>query len=696
MKKLIAGLFVVITTCFYSQKIKLPQQSEFKWPDNNANFDKIPDSLKNEDAVILKDDISITETSVKRRVAVLILTEEAVQKFSTIQLPENFDLTNNPNFKKIGRFSDRKDPYIYSFKPQYFAARVLSSGKHFQDADVNMNVNKVVWVDYDGQRISDYISGFNIAGLTKGDVLEYTYGAEVNWGGRQDVIYPNSIYPKLNCDIKIVTALGSDLKNILMVYEYKIPEGFSKQSFEHKNGDKITTYNYSFKNLQSVHLPENARVGTELPNISVNHSIGAYRTGSALSNTANYVIFDKYKWVVTIDTSGKTKVYDNYHANIRKFISKIAVSEPDSNGTIFLARLMDSLNNLKFMSAEGMNYGETSQYAVTSSELLLKGKLPEEFIFKNYVDFLSEKNIMYFRGVVMDKRYSVVNPEYRNHFSLERRVVVIPDKKTYRFYMPRVKGLKYNPDELPFYYEGTKCVLLPCYDCAYTTQNTQILYLPTPKSTFNENVRSESGSFRVSTDSLKLSANIKENLSGQFSTILRHYYNNDYIDSTITSNYYKKCIDKPMAKSISLKKSSESKVFPFRTTYNCHLSLPLLNKSEINLNNWFSFFVTKNAFSKQPNHDYYIDFQYTDTYNYLFEFDKPVDVLNTEALTKKLSNEYFEIISFLNKQDASKYLFTVSIKCKKDVIPQNAKAMLTEFAAVLDELNNLKLNYKIL
>ena len=119
--------------CFISFSLSgqslLPGQSDFKWGDNFVNYKQVPDSLKEEDAVILKEQLDLSDDYIKRRVSIKIQNADGIKAFQKIQLPENFDLTNFPNFSKQGHFKDRKVPPIYKYEAYYFSARIIKPNK---------------------------------------------------------------------------------------------------------------------------------------------------------------------------------------------------------------------------------------------------------------------------------------------------------------------------------------------------------------------------------------------------------------------------------------------------------------------------------------------------------------------------------------------------------------------------------------
>jgi len=684
------------------------EEKEFAWPDRFVNYKELPDSLKNSDAVILKEQLEITESSIYRRVAIKILTQKGLDHFKKIQLPENYDLTNTPNFNKQGRFKNRINPYIYTYKgdilTKQILARRITPKQKIIDLPLSFSTKKIFWVNTDGEKFYDDIYDFNFETLQMDDILEYIYEVPVSWNGAQDVIYPNSIYPKLNYNLTITANswLRADKQDEILIYNTNVNEPNYKSAKQVKGGQRTITNTYHYDYLKKINYAQNIPVGLTLPNISINH--GFYSSITSLVTkgysgrnlnfkTTFYTPKHSYKWVLSIDTL-YFSVYDNYHANMSKFLLKFLENKTDTFGMAFLSELIDTLNNLKFLSAESMYYSGEAMYAMPSSEYLIKGKLTEEFMLKNYKDLLARKKIFYYDGIIIDKRRSVINSFYRNHSNLEKAIFLVPHKKAFKYFNPRYNGVKYFLDELPFYYEGTSCALLPCYNCFGNNKNNKILMINTPGSTYNENIRTEAGVFKINPDSLVINVTIKEHLKGQFSTILRHFYNKEAIDSTITENYFKKCVDKPLGYNIQVKQRSNSEIFPFNYSYHCSERINLTKKTTIDLHNWFSFTFKKEDYTEIPTHDFYIDFQYTDVYNFMFEFDKPVEITNTDDLKKNLINDYFEVTSSIIKEEGNNYLLSIIIKVKQSIIPQKDGSKLIEFVNALDEINNFQIQLK--
>ncbi len=541
----------------------------------------------------------------------------------------------------------------------------------------------------------DYEYVFDFTDLQVGDIIEYTYKADIKGSYDSDQFYVNDYFPKLNTTLSIKIVAPGSLSRTDMVLNHNIDSSlYTKKDIP----DKSFTYqnfNYKFKNLKAVKYSQNVLAGRTLAHVTASpYNVNKHNLNKTLTSS-KYVLSTRYSWFFIPDSlNEQEKVYDKYGGNLRKFIAKFPDNSNDSTKTLFFSQVMDSMNTYKYLTAEQMHYNQEAQYSLTSSERLMKREIPEEFVGDVCSDILFEKNIFYYRANVQDRRLGIHTASNRSHEDYELDFFALPVKTSFKFYVPRFNGVKYLPDELPFYYEGSFCALFPKNTKAanYKEGLQNLKFIKTPASTYNENVRTENSLFRVNVDSSIIHASIKTTLNGQFSTILRHYYNKDIIDSTIKTEYFKKSVDKPNASDKYIKLVSQAKIFPFKSSYTCSENI-VISKESIDLSNWFSFVLNKENFKDPITQHYFLDFTFTDTYNFLFEFNKPTEVINIDEFNKKLSNDFFDVNSSLTKQENNKYLLTVTTKAKQYILPEEKSNYLTEYLNLLSQINSLKLKF---
>ena len=473
-----------------------------------------------------------------------------------------------------------------------------------------------------------------------------------------------------------------------------------KKSTELDRLTTIWTSQYHFKNLKSNNYPVNSRSGKTFPYIFIDLNFLTYLGSTHIPSEA--LVFKdrgkKFEWLPLNTVYVEGANYDKQHANIRKFLSHVQNDLNNPDKSAFLSKLCDTLNSLKYVSAESMNYSDEAQYSVGSGEWLVKGKIIEEFMFEMYWQLLNESKMSKNIVCVQDKRLGEHLTTSRSAYKYEYNLFGVNNGKSILYVIPRANGMKYNMDEIPFYIEGVTAALMN-YDIQEIRFRSLISpkviqFIKTSSSSENENVRTENASFKFNLDSNIVTAFIKENLSGQFSTIVRPLYLKNEIDSTVNPIYFKKCTDKPNARNISIVKSSSSNSFPFKNSFVCSEKIDFSNKNEISLKDWFSFTFNKKLISEKPNFDYYFDFEYTDIYNYMIEFNRPADITNIDAFSKSIHNSYFDVASKLTKQTETTYLLSVSIKVKEPVLAQADGQLLLDFVNDLDNINNMTIQIK--
>lgn len=686
-------LCLISNLCLQCQDLNFTSEI-YNWPDRIKNIEQIPDSFKNDDAVILNDELVLNFSLgfIKHRQAIKILNSDGLNYYKSISLPQNFDIThiNNPKYKQ-GRLSKITAPYIKSYKINYFACRILRKNT-LTEIPVDVTTRKIFFIKHDGERIYDYEYIFNFNDLDVGDVIEYTYKLELRGSYDSDQFYVNDYYPKLKSNLLIDVIAPAQMINADIIFNHNIDSlSFSKKIIP-ENKVSHLIYNYNFKNLKAIKYSQNCIAGMTLPHVTADiYSVNRVYFNETI-NSAKYLYATKYSWFNIPDSLiVKEKIYNKSNATLRKFVNKFVDKTTDTSRTEVFSLITDTLNSYKMLSAEEMHYSKDAQYTISSSERLLKQQIPEEFVSDVYENILFEKNIFYYIANVQDRRFGFHSLSNRAHEDYELGFVAIPVRKSFKFFMPQFKGVTYYPDELPFYCEGTYCALFPHNTKAikHFAGIQDLKFIKTPLSTYNENIRSENASFKVNRDSNYIMATIRESLNGQFSSILRHYYNKESIDSTVKVEYFKKCTDKPKSFNSKITLANQLKVFPFKATYNCSEKI-VTSKDTIDLSNWFSFLFTKENFKKSITHDYYLDFTFTDIYNYLFEFDKTSVVTNINDFSVNLKNDFFEINSSLIPQENNKYLLTVSTKAKQYVLPYTKVDVLTEYLNQLKKINSMK------
>lgn len=704
MKKIFFYVSFLIIGITYSQNVSFKKEL-YSWPSIAPSQTKQTDKFIDEDLVIIDEDVKLN--LVTRTIQVLnkncilkINTEKGLKKIKSISLPESFDIGADKYLEQQGRQKNTQAPFIYDFKIMHFAARVLKKNGEVVELPMNVKYNKVFWLEQNGNRMEDYNYIFSLENIEVGDVVEYNY--TIQFAGRYgyNLFFFNGDIAKQNSSFQIKYSPILRFENQKILFGGNGADSALTKSVEVGKINTVWTYDYKFKDLKAINYPVNSCSGKNLPYIFADLNFLTFIGFSAIPNDA-LVFKDRgpnFEWLPLQNLFVEKANYDKQHANVRKFLSAIPNDENNADKSVFLSKLCDTLNTLKYASAESMNYSENAQYSVGSGEWLVKGKIIEEFMFELYWQLLNESKLPKNLICVQDKRLGEHKTGSRTAYKYEYNLFGIDNGKSILYIMPRVNGMKYNLDEIPFYIEGATAAVMN-YDVQEVIFKSLISpkviqFIKTSSSSENENVRTENGMFKFNLDSNVVNVSMKENLSGQFSTIVRPIYLNEALDSTVNPVYFKRCTDKPNAQNINIKKTSSSNIFPFKNSFVCTEKINFSKSSEIPLKNWFSFTFDKHLIPEKPNFDYYFDFQYTDIYNYMIEFNKASDISNIDDFTKSIHNSYFDLSSKLTKQTEATYLLSVMVKVKEPLLSEADGQLLLDFVSDLDALNNMTIKIR--
>lgn len=696
---LLFSILVINTLC--SQTTSFGDEP-VKWTSNKAP-QKMPveNIFSGSDLVILDEKTefhfySKENEKIVRHLLIKINTEKGVELLSSYKLPESFDNAYDNNYYKQGRKSKIKIPFITEYHVSKFAVRKFAANA-WLPVSFKLKFDKLRWIKYDGEFINDEITIFQLQDLKAGDVIELHYESAFHSTYGSNLFYFHSPYPKINCRYDFIYKVDKRFAG----YSFILPVNI-KDSMVHRSGAEYKDYivyrdEIKLTNLDKINYPANSFESQTLPHVFADFRFYRILSGSYPNGAERIYEYDlfrpkNFEWIVYSDTTNSyTKIYDKQFTALRKFTNSLPAS--DSTNLTFFKALCDTFNNFRYISSNHLFYNESALYELYSAEHILKRRLVEHSMWKLYSDILNDKKIFYYVANVEDKRYGEHNMFYRAHYAYENNLVAVPYKKSYMYFMPRYGGLKYHLNELPFYYEGSLAALTArnFQDNMNDKDKKSFKLLKTHKGTFNENTRTENSTVKIVMDSLKARFIIKESLSGQFSTLLRHLYLNEYIDSTVAPQYFKKCLDKPLSSEHKVKLSSFITEFPFRYTFNCSEKISLTNSKKLDLKNWFSFPINKIIIPETPTHDYFFDFDFSDSYNFLLDFNTPVQVKNKEEFIKGINNNYFELESDIIKNTESSYLLKVKLVVKQNKIPLSEINLLTTLINDLESLNNFSL-----
>lgn len=696
-------IFLAVTLTILCYRI-FPQSTNFgketfKWLASNTPNDP---GKYNASLVIINEITdfhfySSNNEMIEKNVLYKINDTKGKEKLQSFKLPESFDIGYDANKYRQGKQSKIKIPFIDEYKVVSFTARKFSNGQWIA-VPFKLKYETIRWVRNSGEFIDDQYFNFQLQNIDVGDFVEIHYKAEfvANYGS--NLFYFNSEIPKVKCEYKFQYPIKKEVLNTSFLLPIYVKDSVIR---EQKSIDNkiIITDKILIENLEAINYPANGFQGSSLPHVFVDftfyrHIMNSYPDGS--NRVYDYVLIrpKNFEWLVFTDTNNYyTKTYDKNSASIRKFIASLPPLEIDSSNNTFFSALCDTINAFRYISSNQLFYNEQNLTNVSSGDHLLKRRVTGQTVKNVYSSVLNESKKFYYLVNIQDRRFSEHSMYYRAHYAYESELIAVPSKNSYLYFMPRTNGVKYHLNELPFYFEGVLGALQPKnFQPEIRNKETYFFkFIKTHKGTSSDNTRTENAVIKINTDSLKAEVNIKESISGQFSTILRHLYLNEYLDSTISPHYFKKCVDKPGASAAKIKFTSKITEFPFRYSFVCSERLNITSISNFDITDWFSFPISSKVIPEKPNHDYYIDFEFSDSYNFLLDFDHDMNVSNISDFTRNVKNELFDLHSEIVKNAESKYLIKVNLVVKNRKVALSKMDLLMDLVKNLDEINSFVL-----
>lgn len=659
-------------------------------------------SYENNDLVIIDDNTTFNffenNQHVTRDLVIKINSAKGLLELSNFKLPESFDLAYDAHLKAQGRWSKVKTPDT-DFLLWKFSARKYVFGQ-WRQIQFKNRYEQAKRIKATGEFSVEDIMVMQPQDLKPGDIVQIYYEAGFKGTYGTNLFYFYSHYPKLKADYSFIYTVDKYLTDYMFLMPVNIPDSLITKTEE--AGGKITTVTQRIrlKDLKAINYPANSYEVKKLPHVYVDMDFLLVMKESYPDNGYRVNVYQAFKpkhfeWIYVKDTSYYyTKIYDKHFAGLRKFVSTLPPLSRDSANLRFFKAFCDTINSFRYLTYNQLFYNQSNLYEVSTIDHLAKRRIvgsPEKLCR----DILNDNNILYYRANILDKRFGEHTPYYRVHFAYEWEIIAIPNDKSYLYFLLRPGGVPYLVNELPFYLEGSMASLFPM-----NLQKEDSLkmdkfnrFIKTHKGTFNSNVRTENATVKVFPEKKEMDISFKESLSGQFSTLLRHLYLNEYIDSTMSPHYFRKCTDKPESSNVRIKLSSKMTDYPFRYTFGCSEKVDMVDEEKLDLSNWFSFTLNSAVLPKAPNHDYFFDFEFSDSYNFLIEFDKPVKIKNLETFRKRTDNAYFELESEIVKNSEQSYLVKVKLLVKQGLIPIQDMPLLMSLVKDLDSLNAFEMEF---
>ncbi len=297
--------------------------------------------------------------------------------------------------------------------------------------------------------------------------------------------------------------------------------------------------------------------------------------------------------------------------------------------------------------------------------------------YSTYVALVSKIGLGYFTAYLMDKRIGELSDAFISPmFDGDYLIAPILKNDKLHFIYPKKAKFGYYLDELPFYFENTKTRLINVND--YLDYKTplaeQFRNITTYSSGITYNVRKSNVLVDADLENLSVKFDARILLLGQYSTMTRGLYKNNFTEPSINKKYGQKIWEiNKQSQLIKQEIVSEEKLFPFKTNIKAQYACIDLLKKEgavytISLENWFNHIICTDIAEKR-NLDFYPDFKGTDTYSYIIQFTKPVQ-LKQQYQKIEMNNSLGNLVISIEQPQPN----TIKITSYLSVIPEKVIA----------------------
>lgn len=666
-------VFIVITS---QSKPAYCIDNTFTFPTKIEKID-IPKEFKKYDAVILEEQLAFARTNsgISRHVRIKIQSKKGLEKYKKICLPESPDPTES--IFLVPRYKAEKIHYPLGAPDMivYFAARIIHPDGTIKEIKARDSLVKHTLQEFGETR--KYFNYYYIFDELKvGDEIDIFYSY-------REIYYHNSFFnPTFNTWVPFRIFFNSEIPKIK--YDLRLSatvQNSVKFTFENNALPLDTLYeknlnqkdiilHWHYENLMPIKNIWNSHLYEELPHVKF------YGAGDLVAKNSNNEAIGilEYPWNYVLRPYVGLKLkydgYDRHFASITAYnnLHREVLANCADTGYINRVNYFHEYINHQFKFSDDVDYIKGDDILNPRLGKFIESKTLRRIGRNNlYKEILNRFDVPYYLVAVADKRIASIDFNKFNYGFGIPGIYCVTDQSGMYFIQPKNHQFGHHMNEFPFYYEGCPMILIPQREPEQRILNLGIAYLPnlvyvnSPSSNENDNSRKINSMISVKLSENKVDFNTKVSLSGQFSTLTRGFYSDEYIDSSVSSLYYKKFYQiSPTTKLLNLAKTSEDSLFPYSTNFKASYSdASLIKKTNdsvyvLKLTELVQHAIEMNIDTLVEN-SFYPDFKQTDIYRYMIKFDQPIKLLDHD-LNISIDNAL------------GKYSFTVTQKSETDLM----------------------------
>lgn len=669
------------------------------------------ESLTSEDAVILQkhDQINIIGKKLgfifyefTRKIRIKIVNENGVKAFSTYTLPETYDPTYISQAPKV-----RNDGGYYLTRlniPGFKVTIHNSAGDNvLQLTPVEREMKCVTTRNKYG---SLYEYDYSIPGLKIGDEVEIEYTFSVPFDENLKKLLSFRLFPHDYYDVQDYSLKVIHDKDLMV--DLAFHNGFNPDSSKVVEGNKIITWHKT--DLKGCLGEANGRPFKTLPYMvfsikpsEISYFVPNTFTSKSLPGYFIPVSFREEHFQPIIQNMMNNVMLRDYPA-LHNFVKKnLGETVTDTIGYLQLDRLHSII-------VDRFKYDDNSKYFndLYNSDPLLGKSVGAEIIqevsrYDFYCAWISKTGQFFYSAYLTDVRSGEIDEKYYAPMFSDDFLLAVQFKSgKVVFLYPKRDNFGYYIDEVPFYFEKalTRLVCIEDYSDARYPINEDFRHIKTPGSSWADNSRKTNVQVNVNAGGTSAVMTGNVTLLGQFSTMTRGSYLNNYKDATVNPLYSHKIWDvSSQTKLLSSNVEIQQKNFPFKTTVKASYEVPGLvtpaadSTYVISLANLFPHIISSGLNENRRSLDFYSDFQGQDMFTYYFVFADNVEIVkNIENVS--ISNAFGGLIIEAVQADSNSLRITSCLNIRADKASAENILTVSQLFNAIDALNRSTITFK--
>ncbi len=673
-------------------------------------------SCQHEDLIILNEELDMNivgqkidfmQAYVTHNLTYIIRTKGGKAEFQPFTLPHKFDelfIYHGPTVRNIDWDYDKVNI-------QNFNANILTGNNQERQVLIDKKLKKKRVLDETGFFGHTIQYEYFLKDLKEGDTIQISYTYEITFRGNWFKMLSNRIlfngkYPKKN--YKLNWCYNINLTVDSQFVHHDIPEITI-------DGSKLC-YHWNLQNLPGCLDESGARPYRTLPHfifvpkpfdIEYTHH-DSYKQEFIpiyyIEANKRQMDLNSEKWDVVIGNKNK----NNLH--YQKVASHIISQAPDDTiGEIrmrYLQRyLVDSTNYDPALEYYKHNEDHRKQRAGVD---LWGHKLSDNNLERIYGNLVPRLGMNLLTAYPIDKRVGEISRLYNSTVKDNDLIfAVLLNNLTFGLVIPRSDKNNYYFGEVPFYYEEIPVMIMDVSDFINRSQlggkrnyNQVFQKWMTPITSWEDNYRKVQSKVSINLEDNKAEFQTRVILSGQYSTLTRFVYIDKPIDSTINPKYHEPIWNVADDIKITKVKTTQPLIYsPFKITvmseYNSNSLISFDNNQyKLKLGNWFKMIYNDDILETTRFLDYYPDFIGSDSYSYMVEFDKPINLVSIPD-TFDINNKYCHFSLSFKQIDKQRILFNCTYNILSKRIEKDSIGLVKEINQQIIKLKQSEIKFEI-